>query len=81
MSYDDDDDDDEGSSEEEDEDLVALRSALDVSHRSSDGARLSSVDHQASVVTEEGSAQKQAASSPLRGMSLKCPCAATDGCD
>jgi hypothetical protein len=75
----DDDDDDEEGSEGEDEDLAALPSALDVSRGSGDSARPSGVDRPMSVMTEESSTRKWAASSPLKGPSPKRPCIATDG--
>lgn len=72
------DDDDEEGSEEEDEDLVAFWSTLGISCRSGNGTGTSGADRPASVATKEDSARKQAASSPLRGPSLKHPCAAVD---
>jgi hypothetical protein len=76
---DDNDDDDDVGSEGEDEDLVALQSTLDVSCGSGDGVGPSGADRPASVMTEESSARKRAASSPLRGLSPKHPRATTDG--
>lgn len=72
----DDDDNEEGS---EDEDLAILRSALDVLCGSSEGTGPSGAVRLADAVAEEGSAQKRAASSPLRGTSPKSPCATVDG--
>jgi hypothetical protein len=76
---DDDDYDEEKGSEGEDEDFIIHQSAFNVSRRSGNGARSSGVDRLASVMIEDDSARKWVTSSPLRGPSLKRPCATTDG--
>ena len=63
---------------DDDEDLVDLRSVPDTLLGSSSGARSSGADGPPGIEAEESSIRKRAAPSPLRGPSLKHPCAAAD---
>lgn len=75
---DNDDDNDEEGSKEDDGDLTVLQSIPDVSYRSRGGARPGGADGPVGARAEESSARKRAASSPLKGTSLKHNCATVD---
>jgi hypothetical protein len=68
---DEDDDDDDDDSKEDDKDLAALQSVPNALLGSCSGAESSGADGTAGAEAKESSAQKRAASSPLRGPSLK----------